>query len=119
MVDIKLLEDVIQDIDSWNYGDLKEIKILSEEEIKKLTYDLDNMCDNEILSLCVTALHHMRKSSIWIDSKGLHYSDGGVVKLPFIPHENKPYISNDNPLDVRMTETTGIDKCTPITCKNK
>ena len=93
MVDIKLLEDVIQDIDSWNYGDLKEIKLLSEEEIKKLTDDLDMVCDNEILSLCVTALHHMRKSVITTDD--IFKLKRDIQKAPLQPLE-KVTVTYDN-----------------------
>lgn len=62
MVDIKLLEDVIGNIDEMTYGELKNIKLLSEDEVLKIAkrVNCDNYDNHDVYSLCVTLLNLLR-----------------------------------------------------------
>lgn len=62
MLDNEFLEEAISNIENWNYGGLKEIKLLSEDEIKGIAYQVESgdYCDYDIINLCVTALRYLR-----------------------------------------------------------
>lgn len=64
-MDIKVLEEIIPDIDKWEYGDLKKIKLLTKEQTETLMADVPYgyHSDKDIIDACVTALYYMKQDN--------------------------------------------------------
>lgn len=69
MLDVKFLEEALPNIDNWSYGQLKDIKLLSREEVEEILRYWNGYryrgnveyivnCD-DVFRLCITALYYM------------------------------------------------------------
>lgn len=101
MLDIKLLEKIIPNIDKWTYGDLKKIKLMEEKEMTDIidcwnrNYSMDVIANiikiEDVLRLCITALYYMKHTktiSICKDSIKTNTTEWErLINKPFKPKD--------------------------------
>lgn len=101
MLDIKLLEKIIPNIDKWTYGDLKKIKLMEEKEMTDIidcwnrNYSMDVIANiikiEDVLRLCITALYYMKHTktiSICKDSTKTNTTEWErLINKPFKPKD--------------------------------
>lgn len=71
MIDTKLLEEFIPNIDTWQYADVKKIKLLTKGEVQILADDVryEYHSDKDVIDVCITALYYMKQLEEMLKSK--------------------------------------------------
>lgn len=62
---IEIAEQIIPNINDWSHGDIKDLELLSKDEVESLLNefceDTGNYSDWDCIQICVTALYYMNK----------------------------------------------------------
>lgn len=102
MLDVKILEEIIPNINKWTYGDLKKIELMEEKDIIDIleylsNYNHENELSvaiiniNDLFRLCITILYYMKHTktiSIGKDSFKINTTEWErLINKPFKPKD--------------------------------
>lgn len=62
---VEIAEQLIPNINDWSHGDIKDLELLSKDEVenwlKEFSDDTGNYSNWDCIQICVTALYYMNK----------------------------------------------------------